>query len=252
VVTRALQRRQPFDSRGHDGYRDVLLWENAMEYAERDHDVALVSADVRAFHQSKSDKRLSDALGTEVQRRCGRAAVTLYVDLKQLASEYLEPSQDAEIALWKLFENEDFSTAFWSRVDREIVDAPVPPSAVDLPSVTTVHDAYVTASGWEGYLPRAFVRASSADAGFRADLTVVMDATIHVTFSTADYATLASTAGTISILDVDDVAGTVAADVHGWITVDFEVVVDLEGNTLRRVRAVRVADFSESRPPEAE
>lgn len=30
VVSRALRRRKPFDSRGHDGYRDALIWETVL------------------------------------------------------------------------------------------------------------------------------------------------------------------------------------------------------------------------------
>lgn len=36
VVERALARRQPFDRRGHDGYRDVLLWESILEMAREE------------------------------------------------------------------------------------------------------------------------------------------------------------------------------------------------------------------------
>jgi hypothetical protein len=31
VVERALERRQPFDTAGHNGYRDALLWETVLE-----------------------------------------------------------------------------------------------------------------------------------------------------------------------------------------------------------------------------
>jgi hypothetical protein len=35
VLQRALDRRQPFDGKGHDGYRDALLWETIRELSKR-------------------------------------------------------------------------------------------------------------------------------------------------------------------------------------------------------------------------
>ena len=35
VLQRALDRRKPFDANGHDGYRDVLLWETIRELSKR-------------------------------------------------------------------------------------------------------------------------------------------------------------------------------------------------------------------------
>lgn len=49
VVARALARRRPFDGNGHNGYRDVLLWETLLEAADRASPIVLVSGDKSAI-----------------------------------------------------------------------------------------------------------------------------------------------------------------------------------------------------------
>jgi hypothetical protein len=58
VVKRALQRRQPFDPEGKDGYRDTLLWESLIELTAND-EVVFASRDIRAFFGGKADAGLA-------------------------------------------------------------------------------------------------------------------------------------------------------------------------------------------------
>jgi hypothetical protein len=69
LVSRALARRQPFDAKGHDGYRDALLWENVKLLAESG-PVVLVSNDRKAFAERRTEGWLSDDLAQETGGRC--------------------------------------------------------------------------------------------------------------------------------------------------------------------------------------
>jgi len=62
LVSRAVNRRPPFDDKG-GGYRDALVWESALELARKGADVVLVSAD-RAF--SDGEGRLASSLAQEI------------------------------------------------------------------------------------------------------------------------------------------------------------------------------------------
>lgn len=96
IVSRALARRQPFDSGGKDGYRDVLLWETVLSLVAEGHDVALISADRRAF-STKARNELSRDLAAEAEALAERPeAVRLYPDLRSALPTVLE-SGDAEL-----------------------------------------------------------------------------------------------------------------------------------------------------------
>lgn len=83
LVERALNRIQPFDSGGKDGYRDVLLWEVVIGLAKHK-DVIFVSRDIPAFFASKAERVMSRSLALEVSERCGRAqALQLFFDLDE-------------------------------------------------------------------------------------------------------------------------------------------------------------------------
>lgn len=52
VVARALLRQKPFDSKGHSGYRDALIWETIRDLANQSaEEVAFISANSRDFAQ---------------------------------------------------------------------------------------------------------------------------------------------------------------------------------------------------------
>jgi hypothetical protein len=81
LVRRALERRQPFDKKGQNGYRDALLWESVMKLA-REHEVLLISKDYGAF-AGPDKESLSPRLVDEVKERTGDAGrVELSVDLE--------------------------------------------------------------------------------------------------------------------------------------------------------------------------
>lgn len=66
VVERALRREQPFDKKGRDGYRDVVLWETLLELAKEDDPIVFVSNDKLAFFEGGDASRgLSGKLAAE-------------------------------------------------------------------------------------------------------------------------------------------------------------------------------------------
>lgn len=94
VAERALGRRQPFDARGKDGYRDSLLWETVLTYADANDEVILVSNDHKAFAANREEGRLSDDLAAEFLERAGGGALELVADPAALAERLA--AQDEE------------------------------------------------------------------------------------------------------------------------------------------------------------
>jgi PIN domain-containing protein len=93
VVARALDRLQPFDSKGRNGYRDVILWETVLEMGGEGDPVIFVSNDQKAFFEDgDQSKGLAIALTDEVRIHFGEK------DGVQLYSE-LEPAVDAALKL---------------------------------------------------------------------------------------------------------------------------------------------------------
>jgi rRNA-processing protein FCF1 len=71
VVERALRREQPFDEKGRNGYRDVILWESILTLEAGD-PIVFIAKDKRAFYEgSKFDKGLAAVLAAEVIERIG-------------------------------------------------------------------------------------------------------------------------------------------------------------------------------------
>jgi predicted nucleic acid-binding protein len=67
VVERALARRPPFDSKGRQGYRDVLIWHNVLEVATSDQMVILVTKD-GIFEHPDHPEQLNPDLADELMK----------------------------------------------------------------------------------------------------------------------------------------------------------------------------------------
>jgi hypothetical protein len=81
LVERALLRRQPFDSRGRDGYRDVLIWESLLELDPDAGPVILLARDKRAFFEDgREEKGLSELLRGEAGDAFGPGRVHLFFE----------------------------------------------------------------------------------------------------------------------------------------------------------------------------
>jgi len=84
VTARALARRRPFDSLGHEGYRDALIWESVLAFArtlarER---VVLVSRNSKDFADAAGD--LHADLRRDVAALTTASTVTLVRDVGRL------------------------------------------------------------------------------------------------------------------------------------------------------------------------
>jgi hypothetical protein len=85
VAARALARRRPFDKLGHDGYRDVLVWESVLTVARAypGGRVVLVSRNSKDF--ADADGGLHPDLRRDVAAIGQGATVELARDVAQLA-----------------------------------------------------------------------------------------------------------------------------------------------------------------------
>ena len=92
VVARALDRLQPFDSKGRNGYRDVILWETVLEMGGKGDSVVFVSNDKRGFFEDGDEnKGLAVSLAEEVLTHFGeKDGVQLYNDLEVAINAALE------------------------------------------------------------------------------------------------------------------------------------------------------------------
>jgi hypothetical protein len=92
VVIRALQRRKPFDSEGHKGYRDVLIWESLLALITDDGTpVAFVCQNPRDF-ADKNTRTLHPSLQEEVSNLThGHGEVIYFPDLERFVSCEIEP-----------------------------------------------------------------------------------------------------------------------------------------------------------------
>jgi hypothetical protein len=92
-LERALRRRQPFDTQGRNGYRDVLLWETVLSL-EPGEPVYLVSEDRDAFYEGRkgNEVRLGDALVAEAAERFGEGRLRLFSKADDAVEAALEHS----------------------------------------------------------------------------------------------------------------------------------------------------------------
>lgn len=102
VVSRAIDHRQPFDGKGRNGYRDVVLWETLLELGNVGRTVILVSRDQRAFFERGDySNGLASELRIEAAERYGDDdAVRLFSELPAAIDSALELAEvDEEEAL---------------------------------------------------------------------------------------------------------------------------------------------------------
>jgi hypothetical protein len=81
VAARALARRRPFDSLGHDGYRDALIWESVLALARKRprERLALVSRNRKDFADGEGG--LHPDLQQDVAALAGGATLVLVRDV---------------------------------------------------------------------------------------------------------------------------------------------------------------------------
>lgn len=97
VIERALRRRQPFDSNGRNGYRDVVLWESLLELDPDQGSIVFLAKDKRGFFEDgKSEKGLARALREDADEKLGKNSVALFFDPEEGISSALTKGVEEE------------------------------------------------------------------------------------------------------------------------------------------------------------
>jgi len=126
VARRAIQRRRPFDAKGN-GYRDTLIWLQALSEAADDQ-VVLVTQD-KAFRADKGMEALAGELCDELEAAgLPRDRVRLSSHLAETVRDVVEPSAQAVTRLHALLGEEEFRSSIYEAVNESLqfkeVDAP--------------------------------------------------------------------------------------------------------------------------------
>jgi PIN domain len=130
VVQRALDRRQPFDSHGKDGYRDTVLWHTVLDIAA-EANVVLVSNDGRAFAERKDEAKLAPRLASEVREATGQEGrVRLVRDLRELTNELADIDEATLAEVSGLVRERSFRTLL-----EEALEDAVPDIELDMQAV---------------------------------------------------------------------------------------------------------------------
>jgi hypothetical protein len=118
VVGRALRREQPFDKKGHDGYRDVILWETVLEMASESAPLVFISADRRAFFDGDFETGLSKKLADEFEARAkGGATIDLCRDVDAGLAVVRETVADEDKRMAMLIEQERANLELLARMN---------------------------------------------------------------------------------------------------------------------------------------
>jgi hypothetical protein len=240
VVDRALSRSQPFDSGGRTGYRDVLLWENVLELVSDGDEVVLVSGDVRAFCQSKNDKRISDHLVREVAGRCDRPyAVRLVATPEEALKLVLGTSEETEGEFKKLMADEAFMKELLELMGEELeyleLDRDV---TAELILKARLSSATITAPQESTEILIRFARRSN-DGLLRVDFQAAYKARLMFSIPVEDFQMVASTwAVDAWSLDDDDV--TANGEIGCSLMVLFEASIDAATHEVVEVRPSEV------------
>jgi hypothetical protein len=212
VVERALDRRQPFDVGGKEGYRDTLIWETVLELVRDGREVLLVSNDRRAFcAERKQDGLLAPSLVRDVEEAGGASdSVRLAHDLGSALEDLAATDQQVRERAEDLFEDDDFWNdfykLFWDRledihVDRnELISRGLPPSLLE--ARITFRD------WWESEVEefRVLHGRAAANSQFMLELKLVEVETLEVRFSSDSYETVMNTI-VLGDADLDDDGG---------------------------------------------
>lgn len=123
VLTRALEGRRPFDGKGRNGYRDVLIWHSVLDVAANSYPgVVFVTDNTRDFCASKSSSLLPDLLAEIVEISPHTVAVVAStvaevgarvdeLELQFAPVKHGEVADDEEPILFKPPGNEDIRDA---------------------------------------------------------------------------------------------------------------------------------------------
>ena len=188
VVQRALDRRQPFDSAGKDGYRDAVLWHVVLEEAA-DARVILISNDGRAFADKDNEHELASHLRDEVDNLTGdRDRVTLTRELRELTDGLAQVDQATLEKVEGLVRERSVRTLLEEAIEHELPGHRLGmDSVVKLNLGIPVDDAHVAGMGQLGVVTP--VRAYTLpDGEALVELDIVAGLVIGIVFANRGFA----------------------------------------------------------------
>lgn len=198
VIERALRRRQPFDSNGRGGYRDVVLWESLLELDSAQGPVVFLSKDKRAFFEDgKSEKGLAHTLREDADRRLGKDSVALFFDpeqgIRSALTKGVEEERRAaeraadEKALRRLDDLRRSDPAFAEALADEVTDAldfiglggDLRPYGVEDGDVYDSHIGFVVSRKSGQFLDAHVVEDGTVLAKLALEVVAIAEATMH-------------------------------------------------------------------------
>lgn len=159
ILARALSRKRPFDSKGHNGYRDTLIWHDVLKIAKYTDNqaVAFISANLSDFGNLSKPTELHPQLAEELELSGTSIAKILYFrSLEEFINKYINPAlgrvqeiqQQIEQGRYKTLEIEKFSysimqeilSAFSHRKLKRILRFPAAAKFVTYNEITAIYD----------------------------------------------------------------------------------------------------------------
>jgi predicted nucleic acid-binding protein len=117
VVDRALARRRPFDSEGHKGYRDTLIWHNALDLLGEGEELLFVTRDGDFLAKDDKGKLHEHLLDDLAEHEIDASLIRICDSLETAVEVTLEPAQEI---LEKLRRQLDIDIDFRERLEQEL------------------------------------------------------------------------------------------------------------------------------------
>lgn len=117
VVDRALARRRPFDSEGHKGYRDTLIWLNVLDLVNEDEELLFVTDDGDFLAKDDKGKLHQHLLDDLAERGINATSIRVCDSLEAAVEITLEPAREV---LEKLKQRLDTDIDLQERVEQEL------------------------------------------------------------------------------------------------------------------------------------
>lgn len=117
IIERSLLRKKPFDGEGHNGYRDVIIWENVLEVAVNNpfETIYFITKNTNDFSSKSNKKNLHSDLQSELTEK-SISNVVYFTSLHDFIKEIITPSYEA-------VENvgDEFSDILYNSDKRQII-----------------------------------------------------------------------------------------------------------------------------------
>lgn len=245
LVARSLRRRQPFDSKGHNGYRDTLLWETVLELLREGHHVALVSNDIDAFQEKRTRGELSRELAAEAEPLGPTPnALQLFHNVRDAAEALVGGTDQGLEHVERLLADEEFAADLRGELERAATNREL--SEQELAGLSFNVRVLDAETGWDAALTdvRIGFAREVGDHDLVVDGVAMLLLDVTVRFNAGDYPDLAATEDVWTI-DLDEDDQIARAQLSRRATMPFEAVIDLKEES---VVSIRPAEFERVEP----